>query len=163
YTLDADELGRIHTGALSIGGTTNGNITVGDISTAAAAGISGPVTITARSHAQTITFTGASYSFPSLTVNADNGIAFTASSLSLQTTVGNLSLNADANVVAEGSDNISFGGAASVLQSAGSLTLSARNGDMTSAGSLELDAASGVTVTDSLTTGGALTVNAGAN
>src|SRR5207253_6018708 len=72
YTLDSGELGRITTGDLTIGQTsalsTNGSITVGTIAPADIAGVSGAVTLSARGHSQSITFTSSVYGLPALAV-----------------------------------------------------------------------------------------------
>src|SRR5262249_35016880 len=65
----------------------------------------------------------------------------------------------DVNGVANGQDNISFA-AGTKLESAAKLTITALTGGINGAGALELDAAAGVNVTSSLTTLGALVVNA---
>ena len=170
YMLDATELSHITTGNLTIGQaagtTTNGSIVVGTFVASEIAGIGGTVSLNARGHAQSVSFSGTDIIFPALAVSADNGIAFTAAGATL-TTNGNLSLNADANNVADGAaaghDAITFVSGMTLKSTAGSITLKARSGGMSAAGALELDAATGVTVSDSLTTLGALTVNAGGN
>ena len=117
-----------------------------------AATVSGTTTLTSS---QTITASGSGSSFNSLTANAEDGIAVFAD---LSTTIGDLALDGDSDDALDTSDDIQMG-ADIQIASAGLLSLEATTGDLHGQGNLNLQAVAGVTIDDSLTTAGALTIN----
>ncbi|MEO1529362.1 MAG: hypothetical protein AAFX06_28410, partial [Planctomycetota bacterium] len=103
----------------------------------------------------TVAFLNQASTFGGLQVEADDGIDI---DVSLTTTSGNLTLDGDSNGAADTLDNIDI--AASTLNSAGSLVLSATTSGIDSDSHLTLNANDGVTLSSRLTAGGTLTINA---
>ncbi|MCC9603439.1 hypothetical protein LOC67_23060 [Stieleria sp. JC731] len=103
-----------------------------------------------------VTFSGNASSFETLLVQADDRIEVNAN---VTTVTGSLELIADANLSSDTNDDILFA-ADTQLTSAGQLTLQATTGDITGAGALTLLSADGMTIKDSLTTLGALVIDA---
>ncbi|MEI6808892.1 MAG: filamentous hemagglutinin N-terminal domain-containing protein, partial [bacterium] len=134
------ELQHITTAALEL--DTAGSITVDNI----VASESLNVNVLTLDAGAAISFANNGSTFRALVGQADNGIMVDAH---ITTATGNLSLDGDANNAANGSDNITFADGVQ-LTSAGSLTLDATTGDMTSAGALALVANNGVSINDSL-------------
>ena len=149
-TIAGNMLQHIATTDLTL--TTSGSIIVDGIATAD----SDPVNNVTLVAGGSVGFENHPSTFDTLTVRADNGITVNRD---LATVVGNLSLNGDANTVANGNDRIQFAAGAH-LTSEGSITLKAATGNMTGAGALTLKAKNGISVLNSLTTAGLTTLDA---
>lgn len=152
-TISGTELTHITTKNLTIGGAATQNILVNGLSGSETAGVDGTVTLMSGN---TITFSGASNTFTALVAKADNGIVANSS---LTTTVGNLSLDGDADNMAGSNDGIVFG-AGRTITSAGLLTLKSTTGGISGLGGLTLNAADGITALNDVTTSGVTTINA---
>lgn len=137
--------------AVNFVGTSTGDIYVNGISQPGT--ISNEIQLAAGG---TVFFTGASSSFNSATVNAEDGISV---AVDVASTGGDLTFDGDSDNAADTNDNITFS-AGTTVQAASTLNLSATTGGMTGAGALNLSAADGVNLNDSLTTSGTLTINA---
>jgi filamentous hemagglutinin family protein len=152
-TLSGAELGAITTRDLTIGSGPTGSITVNGVNAAGnLAGVSGLTTLRSGG---TVTFASSASSFRSLAVNADNGITVNTN---LSTTVGDLSLNGDADSTADGNDGIAIF-ANRTISSAGSLTM-AGSGGISSVGAVSLLAGNGVTISNDASFEGTTTINA---
>ncbi|MEL6108803.1 MAG: hypothetical protein AAFU85_22575 [Planctomycetota bacterium] len=132
--------------------TTAGDVVLADITAAESATVTGTTSITAGG---TVSVTSA-VTLHALDVSANNGIALSAA---VTTVTGNLGLDGDANDVADGTDRISISDGVT-LTSASSMNLEATTAGITGAGAVSLLAADGITVTDSLSTDGVLTIDA---
>lgn len=151
YTLDSGELQRISAANLTVGDTTNGNISVNGVAPLDLAGVPGMITLLATGNGRSISFGGNSSFFPSLTARADNGIfvAFGPPT----TTSGDFILDGDADNAFDGDDAVRFA-AGMALESAGAMRLKATTGGLIGERALTLHAARGVTVESSLTVTG---------
>ena len=148
--LTGAEFQQISAGSLAL--QTTGSISVENLSATNTNLISGVTTLSAGG---SIGFS-LSATFNELTASANDGISVAGS---LATDSGNLSLDGDANDTNESNDQLFFAATATVT-SAGALTLGATGGGIQSPGALTLEAADGITIEDSLTTSGDLTLNA---
>ncbi|PIQ95994.1 MAG: hypothetical protein COV67_11920, partial [Nitrospinae bacterium CG11_big_fil_rev_8_21_14_0_20_56_8] len=155
-TISGTELGNITAANLVLGDSTNSSITVNNVTAANSNNISGTLTLNAKGDDASVTFTGAASTFNALAVNADNGIIF---NVNVTTDTGNLALEADVDNASDGTDSITLASGVA-LTSAGSLSLDATTGGISGAGTGTLSAVSGVTINDSFTSTGALTINA---
>ncbi len=102
-----------------------------------------------------VSFINNASTFNALTVQSDDGIAVNQN---LTTDTGSLTLDGDADGGADTRDDIAFA-AGVVLTSQNEITLDASAGDMTAAGDLDLLSEGSVTINDSLTALGNITVN----
>ena len=150
-TIDDAEFGRIAAGNLVLGNST-GNITVNGVTEPNSNGITGTVTL----NAVQASFSGTASTFNALAVNALDGLNISAA---ITTDTGNLALEGDANNTAETIDGIAIA-AGLTVQSAGSLTLDATNGNITALGSVTLNANAGVSINDDISTNGTTTIDA---
>ncbi|OYP35811.1 beta strand repeat-containing protein [Rhodopirellula sp. MGV] len=149
--LSGSELEKIQAGALDL--ATSGSIYVSGVAASDTALIVGLTTLDSDGQ---ISFSGSGSSFDSLDVQAANGILINSD---LITTGGDLSLDADTNNTVDGVDAVLFAAGVTV-QSAGSLSMSADQGGLVGSGALTLQAADGITINQSLTTAGALIIDA---
>ncbi|MDM4014756.1 beta strand repeat-containing protein [Roseiconus lacunae] len=113
------------------------------------------ITGTTSLEAQSITFSGSTSTFETLSANADDQIVVATN---VFTATGDLTLNADADSVVDPNDSLSFADGVTVT-SAGQLVLQANRGDLIAAGELNLRSADGMVIKDSLTTAGELTID----
>ena len=158
-TISGAELQNITAANLIIGDSTTGNITVDNISATNSNGISGTVTLNATADNARIQFSGSASTFNTLTANADDGIDI---DIGLSTDVGNMVLEGDADNAIDANDHIAIATGLTV-SSAGSLTLDATTGGLTTNGSVTLNAENGVTINDSFTSTGAGTITVDAD
>ncbi|MBI2993244.1 MAG: S-layer family protein [Gammaproteobacteria bacterium] len=155
------ELEKITASQLTLAGTDS-SITVDGV-TAANSNNVGTVVLDARNDTAVIAFNTAVSIFNALTAFADDGITV---DFNITTDTGALSLDGDFDDLADGTDSISIA-AGITLSSAGGMTLSATQGDISGAGDLTLtfdsdnNAAETLAINDALTTVGALSINGG--
>jgi filamentous hemagglutinin family protein len=148
------ELQRITANELTLSGT-NSTITVDGVTGTNSNNV-GTVVLDATNDNANIVFNTATATFNALTANADDGITVAQN---ITTDVGNLVLEGDFDNAMDTSDAIVFNGNRT-LMSAGLIQLDATTGKIEGDGTLTLDAAEGITINDSLTTAGILTINA---
>jgi hypothetical protein len=151
YTLDSSELQKITAANLTIGDSTNGNISVNGVAAGDLANVAGTVNLLATGNGRSISFIGNVSSFPALTARADNGIQVGFGPP--KTTVGDLFFDGDADNSPDGDDAVRFA-AGVVLESAGSMRLKATTGGLVGDRALTLRAARGITLDDSLSVPG---------
>lgn len=152
-SLSSTELALITAPTLTIGSVTAGNIVVAGLAAGDTANIDGAVTLLSGG---TINFTTAASSFKSLVASANNGISV---SQNLTTTVGDLSLNGDADGTVGSQDGVSVG-FNRTISAAGKLTLRATNGGASSTSGATLLANNGIDLLDGFGSSGLLTINA---
>ncbi|MEQ9454200.1 MAG: filamentous hemagglutinin N-terminal domain-containing protein [Phycisphaeraceae bacterium] len=98
-----------------------------------------------------VSFEGATSTFNALNVQADNGIDV---DVNVTTDTGNMVMDGDTNApTADGDDAIMFA-AGVILDSAGTIVLTAQGGGLVGAGALTLNADTGLTLNSNLTTAG---------
>ena len=131
---------------------TAGPITIDNITAVNSDNIA---TVLTLDSAATVTFTGGPAIFNSLDVQADNGININGD---LTTDTGNLLLDGDTNIAADGSDGIAFADGVTVT-SPTALTLATTNGSLSGAGALTLNADDAITLNGSMTTAGTTNLN----
>ncbi len=132
---------------LSAGGALSLDATTGGISALGA--------LTLTSTGSSITVSESLTSLGNVTMSAASGLTLSNSTL---TAAGNISLEGDSTN--SGSGQLSLASGTTITASAGSITLGATTGGISSAGALTLNATNGITVADSLTAAGAVTIDA---
>jgi hypothetical protein len=147
--IDRDELQRVNSGGLRVGGSQAGNIYVTTVTADSSQNVANMLTLFAsRDAAQTFFSTGASI-FNALAVQADNGILVQQN---VDTDTGVLTIDADSDNTAVGSDSdntLSFDGQRTV-NSVGMMTLDATSGGIIRSGTdtMTLKSESGILVND---------------
>jgi len=117
------EIQQFTVGHLVIGGGTNGNIRVQNITAANSNNVSGTVTLNATRDNARIIFDTTASTFNALTANADDGIDV---DVAVTTDTGAMTFNGDFDNAADTFDNIDL--AAVLLTSAGAMSLTAATG-----------------------------------
>ena len=161
-TIDNTELGKMSGNQLIIGGASNGDIYVNDV-TQSSSTFSNGVALNVNAHVSgskgSVIFEGTASSFSALTAGAMNGIELNSN---LTTTTGALALDGDSDSTLDTEDYITFASGIT-LSSAADISLSAANGGMNAAGAITLTTPSSITLTGNMTAAGAvaLTANSG--
>ncbi len=159
-TIDHDELKNITGLSLILGGVNQSvNILVQNVQEEDLINVAGAFTLDATGPGAGITFQNANSTFLNLTALADNGIQVNAD---IATTQGGVTLDADFDGAADGSDALSFA-VGRTINSAADLVLRAATGGISSGGSISLLANNGVAIDDSFTAGGTVTINSDAD
>lgn len=154
-SISGDELQRISANNFTLTTGTNGQIFVDGVTASQSNAISGTTTLAATTGTLgVITFENNASTFKALTANADNGINV---GTDITTTVGNLTLDADANGAAADNDALILN---ANLAAAGNISLSAQNGGILLGSPVNL-VGNGVTFSDSVTGNQNLTSNSG--
>jgi trimeric autotransporter adhesin len=155
-TISGAELANITATDLLIGGTVTTSIFVDGVTEANFTNISGDMDLKAKATTTTglITFTGTASTFKNLDAESNNGIVIETN---LTSTTGELEFFADADGGGGSSFTITSG---VTLTSAGAMELAVKTATISAAGSLNLSAVKGITFDSSLTSSGALTINA---
>lgn len=150
--LSGAELAFITTNELLLGGGQTTNINVGAVSGAQSMGIESlRLESTGR-----ITFSAGSSTFRALSAIASDGITINSN---VTTTDGDMLLEANSDNDADPMDNIAVSDGR-ILSSGGLLTLDATSGGIDAAGEITLNAKSNITINDTLSANGPITLNA---
>lgn len=145
-SISTTELSNITANNLTIGDNTNDTMTIRGVAAADTDLISGTLTFNATATSKLISIdTTASVFENNVTFNANAGIAV---AVNLSTNVGNLVLEGDSDNTTSGAITITGG---VTITSAGSLTLDATTGGLTTSGVTTLNAVNGITINDSFT------------
>jgi hypothetical protein len=162
--VDANEVQRMTTSGLSIGGPSSGTVTVGGVTEANSATVAGIVSLAATSDRAQLLFTAQQAKFGAVAAQADNGIILQSD---IETLKGVLTIDGDVDDTATALENhnkIEISGQR-LVKAAGRLTLDSTSGGIvrSGTGTLTLIGADGVIVNDniqSLTAGQPLFINA---
>ena len=158
-TIDNTELGKMSGNQLIIGGSSNGDVYVNDV-TQSSSTFSNGVALNVNAHVSgskgSVIFEGTASSFSALTAGAMNGIELNSN---LTTTTGGLALDGDSDSTLDTEDYITFA-SGTTLSSAADISLSAANGGMNAAGAITLTTPSSITLTGNMTSAGAVSLAA---
>ena len=149
FNITATELAHITAGTLEL--NTNGDTEINDISAANSNNV-GLLVVDIAGQAR---FLGTASTFNALTVESDDGIDI---DVNITTDTGNLSLEGDADNLADTNDDIAIA-AGLTLQAQTNMILNATTGKITAAGTLDLLSESDITIYDNLTAADDLTIN----